>query len=377
MPTAAHQERFSLRVDRLPMDNPGDLSGLAALLREGIVQADNVVAVIGKTEGNGGVNDFTRGYFTQSLMQLLAQSTGRTPADLIRSVPCVLSGGTEGVLSPHYVVFSRSRSNELPLPGGGLAIGTAIGKPLPAHEIGRWTHVRSVADTVQRAMAAAQLEKAADVTFVQVKSPCVTSARAQAASRAGHTVLTADPGRSMAYARAAGAFGVAVALGELPDDQDLHRALLADFSITCHRASISSGIEVEADEVILLGHSRAWGGNLRMGCAPMADALDISAVDAALLQVGLRAAPQLSAADRGRLAAVFVKCEPDRRGTVRGARHTMLDDIDINPQRHIRCAVGGLVAGVLGDTRLFVSGGAEHQGPDGGGLIAVIAQAAP
>ena len=51
----------------------------------------------------------------------------------------------------------------------------------------------------------------------------------------------------------------------------------------------------------------------------------------------------------------------------------MLDDTDINAQRHIRGAVAGLVAGVIGDGRIFVSGGAEHQGPDGGGLIAVIA----
>jgi cyanuric acid amidohydrolase len=36
--------------------------------------------------------------------------------------------------------------------------------------------------------------------------------------------------------------------------------------------------------------------------------------------------------------------------------------------------VGGVLAGVVGDTRLFVSGGAEHQGPDGGGPIAVIAR---
>ena len=37
-------------------------------------------------------------------------------------------------------------------------------------------------------------------------------------------------------------------------------------------------------------------------------------------------------------------------------------------------ALGGLVAGVIGDSRIFVSGGAEHQGPDGGGLIAAIAE---
>ncbi len=36
-----------------------------------------------------------------------------------------------------------------------------------------------------------------------------------------------------------------------------------------------------------------------------------------------------------------------------------------------------MVAGVLGDGRIFVSGGAEHQGPDGGGLVAVIARVTP
>jgi hypothetical protein len=37
-------------------------------------------------------------------------------------------------------------------------------------------------------------------------------------------------------------------------------------------------------------------------------------------------------------------------------------------------ALGGLVAGITGETQLFVSGGAEHQSPDGGGLVAVIAE---
>jgi cyanuric acid amidohydrolase len=55
----------------------------------------------------------------------------------------------------------------------------------------------------------------------------------------------------------------------------------------------------------------------------------------------------------------------------------MLDDTDINAQRHVRGALGGLVASVIGDGRIFVSGGAEHQGPDGGGMIAAIAERAP
>ncbi len=371
--TGPQDTRRQLGVHRLAMAHPGDLSALAALLDAGPLRAEDIVAVIGKTEGNGGVNDFTRGYFTQSLMALLAARTGRPAEQLLRSVPCVLSGGTEGVLSPHYVVFSRAAV--APAPGSpALAIGTAFSPPLAAQEIGRWAHVAAVAAAVRAAMRDAGIARAEDVAFVQLKCPCVTVARAQAAAAAGHAVRSADPGRSMAYARAAGAFGVAVALGELPDDPALEDALLSDFGRSSARASVSSGVEVEANEVIVLGHSAHWQGPLRMACATMDDALDIAAVGAALQPLGLQATPQLPPQQAARVAAVFVKCEPDRRGQVRGARHTMLDDTDINAQRHIRGAVGGLVAGVLGDARIFVSGGAEHQGPDGGGLVAVIAE---
>ena len=377
-PAALHQ----LQVFRLGMAHPGDLSQLADLLDTGTVRAADVVAVIGKTEGNGGVNDFTRGYFTQSLMALLGARLGRDPHAVLGVLPCVLSGGTEGVLSPHYVVFVRCavgadeqgvESNPGFANRPALALGRAMSAPVPAQDVGRWAQVRSVADAVRRAMQDAAIDKPEDVAFVQVKCPCVTSARAQAALAAGHTVASADANRSMALARAAGAFGVALALGELADDPSLEAALLADFSIHCDRASISCGVEVEVNEVVLLGHSTAWRGPLRMACLPMEDALDLGAVTRTLAVLGLDASPQLVPEHQGRVLAAFVKCEPDRRGRVRGARHTMLDDTDINAQRHIRGAVGGLVAGVLGDGRIFVSGGAEHQGPDGGGLIAVIA----
>ena len=59
---------------------------------------------------------------------------------------------------------------------------------------------------------------------------------------------------------------------------------------------------------------------------------------------------------------------------IRGARHIMGDDSDIQASRHARALVGGVLAAGFGRTDLFVSGGAEHQGPDGGGPIAVIAR---
>lgn len=365
-----------LQVLRLSMAHPGDVSALATLLDAGRVRAEDVVAVIGKTEGNGGVNDFTRGYFTQSLMHLLSQHLGRPAADLVRELPCILSGGTEGVLSPHYIVFVRSPAPPDAPAGPALAIGRAFSPVTPAADIGRWAQVRAVADAVRAAMACAGITDPVDVQFVQVKGPCVTATRAASALAAGQTVASADPNRSMALSRAAGAFGVALALGEMADDPALEASLLTRFDLWCGRASVSTGVEVEANEVVVLGHSPAWLGPLRMACEPMADAMDLPAVTRALAQLGLEARPQLADEDRARVAAALVKCEPDRRGKVRGARHTMLDDTDINAQRHVRGAVGGLVAGALGDGRIFVSGGAEHQGPDGGGLIAVIAEVA-
>ena len=359
------------------MANPGDLSALERLFDDGAVSPADVVAIIGKTEGNGGVNDFTRGYFTQTIMAFLSRKLGQPADELIKRIPCVLSGGTEGVLSPHYVVFSRTGAMPAtPSATAALAIGTAVSPPLATEDVGRRAHVSSVAAAVEAAMAQGRIEPS-DVHFVQLKCPCITSARAEAAKAQGKSVVTSDPNRSMALARAAGAFGVALALGEIEASAVDDAALLRDFDVFSSRASVSSGLEVEVNEVVVLGNSRHWSGDLRIAHQPMEDALDIGAVVRMLADLGIEAVPQVAVKDRSRVEAVFVKCEPDRRGQIRGHRHTMLDDTDINAQRHVRGALGGLVAAVMADGRIFVSGGAEHQGPDGGGIVAAIAKRAP
>ena len=83
---------------------------------------------------------------------------------------------------------------------------------------------------------------------------------------------------------------------------------------------------------------------------------------------------QLPAAEEARLLAILAKAEPSTTGTIRGARHIMNDDSDINATRHARALVRGVVAGVTGRTALFVPGGAEHQGPNCGDPVAVIAR---
>ena len=101
----------------------------------------------------------------------------------------------------------------------------------------------------------------------------------------------------------------------------------------------------------------------------MADAIDAHAVRRVLGALGVDAD---AAAER--IVNVFAKAEASQDGMVRAARHTMLGDSDINSTRHARAAVGAVIASVVGQTAIYVSGGAEHQGPPGGGPVAVIAR---
>jgi cyanuric acid amidohydrolase len=74
----------------------------------------------------------------------------------------------------------------------------------------------------------------------------------------------------------------------------------------------------------------------------------------------------------GRLVNVFLKCEADPTGQVRGRRNIMLDDSDVHWHRQIKSCVGGVTAAVTGDPAVFVSVAAVHQGPSGGGPVAAV-----
>ena len=83
-------------MHRLSAAGPDDVEGPAEGLAAGKVYstAAGIRAILGKTEGNGCVNDFTRGFASQSLRLALTRATG-DPAAAER-VCMVMSGGTEG-----------------------------------------------------------------------------------------------------------------------------------------------------------------------------------------------------------------------------------------------------------------------------------------
>ncbi len=352
------------QVFRLPMSGPDDVSGIVSLITDGRLDPAQIIAILGKTEGNGCVNDFTRGYATQSLRAMLA--THLSAAD-IEQLPLVMSGGTEGGLSPHWIVLSRiegAGSVEAGTEPPALAMAGLITRPLNPREIGRSAQAELVRAAVLEAMALADIADPGDVHFVQIKCPLLTAERANSVSG---DVATDNMLKSMGLSRGASALGVALALGEIDTITDAQ--IGTDMSIWSSRASCSAGIELMACEIVVLGLSRSWSGPLRIGHEVMQDGIDAPAVARLLAQAAPGAGLQEAQAG---LIAVLAKAEASGSGQIRGNRHTMLEDSDISSTRHARGFVGGLLAGLIGHTELFVSGGAEHQGPDGGGPVAII-----
>lgn len=359
-----------VEVFRIACDGPGDLSGVQALLDSGALRPAEIVAVMGKTEGNGCVNDHTRDFASTAWCHFLAPLLDCAPGAVAQRVALVMSGGTEGVLSPHFTVFTRRR---VPAPGHAdprLVVGVAQTRDFLPEELGRRAQIDATAAAVRAAMADAGISDPADVHFVQIKCPLLTAAKVQAALTRGTEPATRDAYESMACSRGASSLGVAVALGEVAEGELSDAAVLSDWSLFSTRASASSGIELEHNVVIVLGEAAGAASACRIGHTVMRDAVDAASVRQ-LLREHFGIDPD-SPEVQQRVVNLLAKAEASPDGRVRGERHTMLSDSDIHATRHARAAVGGVLASVVGHTALYVSGGAEHQGPAGGGPVAAI-----
>src|SRR3954471_6895690 len=149
-----------------------DMCGLTALIAAGTVQAADIRATLGKTEGNGCVNEFTRAYAVSAFQNMLAGPLGCTPAEVGHRIALVMFGGTEGGLSPHFLVFAVSAADAEP--GFSLAIGTGVTRPFRPEEPGRMAQIEATAEAVAAAIAQAAMTRPEDVHYVQVKCPLMT-----------------------------------------------------------------------------------------------------------------------------------------------------------------------------------------------------------
>src|SRR3978361_2560276 len=98
------------------------------------MDADRVVAVIGKTEGNGGVNDYTRIIADRALGAVLLEKGSRSKEE-VGEIPIVWSGGTDGVISPHATIFATLPPESVtPTDEPRLTVGVAMGAQRRAAE---------------------------------------------------------------------------------------------------------------------------------------------------------------------------------------------------------------------------------------------------
>ncbi len=356
------------KVFNVPMNGPADVSEVKKLIDAGEFRAEDVVAFLGKTEGNGCVNDFTRGYATSAFQDLLLEKLDISKEDIAKKVAFVMSGGCEGVLSPHMTVFVREKK-EAEQKGKRLAIGIAHTRDFLPEELGMMVQVKEVARGVKEAMKDAGIDDPEDVHFVQIKCPLLTSGRIEEAEGRGKKVITTDTYKSMGYSRGASALGVALALGEVEEASLSDELICKDYSVYSKVASTSAGVEMLKDEIIVMGNSTKSASEFVVAHSVMKDAIDAEAVREAMKNAGVS-----SAGDLPKIVNVFAKAEADPTGKVRGRRNTMLTDSDINHTRHARAVVNAVIASIIGDPMNYVSGGAEHQGPPGGGPVAVIAR---
>lgn len=356
-------------VHKVAMANPGDVSGLERLIASGAINPHEIVALIGKTEGNGGANDFTRGFATLSHALALSRHLGLSPEDITRKIAFVWSGGTEGVLSPHATIFTRA-AGEAPVIGEKrLSLGIAVTRDLAPEEVGTIAEVRLVAEAVLAAQAEAGITDLRDVHYVQVKGPLLTPALIADADSRGVSLVTRDPNGSKPYARGATALGVALALGEVAESVLDDGIIASRMDLYSSVANTSAGGELRNCEILLFGNSAEASGDLRIGHAVLRDVVDADAVREAMRSaVGAPAeTPEID-----RIQAIFAKAEAPPNGILRGRRTTMLSDADINYERHARAALGAVLASVTGDSAIFISGGTEHQCKPGEAPIAAI-----
>lgn len=353
-----------MKVDvfKIAQQSPDDLTGLVELIEQQKIDPKTIVAIMGKTEGNGCVNDFTRGFAVTTLKSYLHTLIGQ---DLAAQIVYVMSGGTEGVLSPHLTVFTR-QTKGLSGPGDwGLALGICHTRDFATDEIGTMAMVQVVAEGVKNAIATANLTPE-NVHFVQIKCPLITAAR----KKQNKAAITEDSYKSMAYSRGASALGVALALGEIDQGVLAEADICSNYNLYSSVASTSAGVELRNCEVLVLGNSPHSHSDFRIGHSVMEHSLDTAAVYQAI-QNAQEVYPS-NPLPLSNIVNVFAKAEASPSGEVLGCRHTMLDDSDINHTRMARAVVGAVVASVVQDPMIYVSGGSEHQGPAGGGPVAVI-----
>jgi cyanuric acid amidohydrolase len=364
----------NVQVFKVPMASPDDASGVKDLISTGRLQPDQVVALIAKTEGNGLVDDYSRPLAELTFKSLFAAELNIDTETVAERISLVMSGGCYGLISPHVTVFAREYlPNNVVSPGSNLVIGIASSEEILPQEIGRVGQIRKVAAAVRHAAKDADISNYRDVHFVQVKGPCLTQGRIDHARRQGNSVVTESTIDSMMFSNDASALGVGIATGEVGEEKLRDDIVRKDFDLYSNVSSTSAGIEKTHADVVLLGNSEKSASRFRIGHDVMNDLIDIDGVRRAVRNAGVDFDHEMTPEQQRRVVNVFAKAVIPSSGVSRGRRFTMLNDSDVGNTAG-PAIVNGIIASVVGDTMVYVSGGEvdSHSGPPGGNPVSVI-----
>ncbi|KAJ0413070.1 hypothetical protein BJY00DRAFT_320159 [Aspergillus carlsbadensis] len=188
-------------IFKYPTTSPADTTPLSHLEKQGY-DASSILAVIGKTEGNGCVNNFSR-----------TLSSHVWESKIPRNAVTVFSGGIEGVLSPYVTFLVKLRE---PM---GLVACSGSTRDFERNKVGAEVQAREVAGGI-----------------------CV----------AGQTPITTDTYKSMAVSRYASAVGIALALEKITPDSVAAALDAENEGVWSARASCSSSAELKNCHIMVL-----------------------------------------------------------------------------------------------------------------------------
>jgi cyanuric acid amidohydrolase len=361
-----------VNVFRLPMAGPDDVSELAKLIDNGTVDPNEICAIIAQTEGDG----YARGYSALNFELMLSEKMNRTRKQVSDQIPMLMIGLTGGLMSPHYTVFTRKEVETVETNEKRLSLGIQLTRVLLPEEYGTRTQVLLVAEAVKNAMAEAGIEDVNDVHCVEVKCPNLTAARVADAVSRGKKVVSTNFADAGAKSKGASALGVALALGEISDEDVTDAAICSNWNLYSKVASTSAGNEQVACKVIVMGNSKTSVSKYKIGSGVMKDTLDVDGAKAAFKSAGLVFDEVIPQDQRDRIATVFINAGADAMGSIRGRRTTMKSDFLAGYQGIIaKAVINAIVGAMIGDTMILASAGFEHQGPLGSNLVAAIVKA--
>ncbi len=361
-----------VRLYRMPVDAPQDVSPLARLLDEGAFRAEEVAAILAQNEGDG----HARGFTLHMLETLLAARTGESPEEVARRVPMLMIGlAGMGLMVPHLNVFVRREVPARPGLGKRLAIGTAVTPVLRPEEYGTLAQVRAVTEAARAAIADSGITNLADIPLIYVKVPELTPARIRDADQRGATLRTRHYRQGAAFNRGAAAVGAGIALGDFSEGQFEEPMVGTRLDLYTNRVSVSSGTENPFCKVVVFGNSDQSASDLVVGHGVMRDAIDLDGARQAFRAVGLAFDCCPSREQLARVAGVFVKANGDAVGDVRGQRNAMLSDYLWSfSGMQTKAIAHAVVAAMIGDPLVMSASGSEHQGPPGGNVVTVFAR---